>query len=144
MIIEAIAKDIDEILIIEEKLFSSPWSRENFNIELHKEISLFYVLKIDFTVVGYIVAYNLGIEAEIANIAVSTKFQGKGYASQLLDVVFLQLENKTDIFLEVSTKNSVAIFLYKKFGFKEVAIRKNYYGIGNDAMVMKLIISRGV
>jgi hypothetical protein len=37
----------------------------------------------------------------------------------------------------VSRINQKAISLYDKFGFKEYAVRKNYYG-ENDAILMKL------
>ena len=44
-------------------------------------------------------------------------------------------ENK-DITLEVNIKNSIAIKLYKNFGFEEKAIRKGYYN-GIDGILME-------
>ena len=41
--------------------------------------------------------------------------------------------------LEVNKENTYAIKLYKKVGFKEVAIRKNYYD-GVDGILMELIL----
>ena len=42
-----------------------------------------------------------------------------------------------EVFLEVRVSNDVARELYKKFGFREAFIRKNYYG-DEDAIVMIL------
>ena len=41
-----------------------------------------------------------------------------------------------DITLEVKIDNVPAISIYKKFGFKKVAIRKNYYN-GTDGILME-------
>lgn len=143
MITKACVEDIDDVLKIENVLFRSPWTKALFEAELKKETSVFYVLKIEKSLAGYIVAYNLGVEAEIADIAVHPSFQGCGYGVQLLEAVLEKLNEGVDVFLEVAIDNTVAIGLYEKVGFKNVGIRRDYYGIGNDAMVMKLIISRG-
>ena len=42
------------------------------------------------------------------------------------------------ITLEVNTKNIPAINLYKKYNFKEVGLRKNYYKNCEDALIMTL------
>ena len=40
------------------------------------------------------------------------------------------------IFLEVNQKNLNAIKLYKKNDFEEISVRKNYYGLNEDALIM--------
>jgi len=48
----------------------------------------------------------------------------------------LNLLDKT-VFLEVRENNFSAISLYKKIGFKEINIRKNYYkDTGENALIM--------
>jgi len=44
----------------------------------------------------------------------------------------------TSIFLEVRADNAVAIRLYERAGFQDIALRKNYYRDGQDAHVLKL------
>jgi ribosomal-protein-alanine N-acetyltransferase len=39
--------------------------------------------------------------------------------------------------LEVGTENTRAIALYEKLGYQTIATRKNYYGQGLDAFVMR-------
>ena len=63
-----------------------------------------------------------------------------GIATSLLNhLVETSLSNNMkEIWLEVSTKNTPAINLYKKFGFEVMGIRKNYYQkLGEDAYNMK-------
>ena len=43
----------------------------------------------------------------------------------------------TAVILEVRPSNVGALALYKQFGFVEVGRRKNYYGNGEDALVLK-------
>ena len=51
----------------------------------------------------------------------------------------LKKQKCVNITLEVNKENTYAIKLYKKVGFKEVAIRKNYYD-GVDGILMELIL----
>jgi ribosomal protein S18 acetylase RimI-like enzyme len=41
--------------------------------------------------------------------------------------------------LEVRRSNLGARRLYRKFGFEERRLRRNYYGPGEDALVMELV-----
>ena len=59
------------------------------------------------------------------------------YSHDLMDYLIKYGENKNikNITLEVSTRNNIAINLYKTYGFTKVAIRKNYYN-GIDGLLM--------
>jgi ribosomal-protein-alanine N-acetyltransferase len=48
-----------------------------------------------------------------------------------------QSKEASAMMLEVGVENSGAIALYKKLGYKTIATRKNYYGQGLDAFVMR-------
>ncbi|HEY4707910.1 MAG TPA: ribosomal protein S18-alanine N-acetyltransferase, partial [Thermodesulfobacteriota bacterium] len=78
-------------------------------------------------------------EAHILNIAVDPKFRGRGLATRLLSMMLQIMKRKMvyEIFLEVRVSNDAARELYRKFGFREAFIRKNYYG-DEDAIVMIL------
>ena len=70
---------------------------------------------------------------ELEYIWVSFEHRKKGIASKLMDKM---LEEKVNnITLEVRTTNEGAINLYKKYNFKVVSTRKNYYG-NEDAYLM--------
>ena len=57
----------------------------------------------------------------------------------LEELINLAKERKLkDITLEVNVNNIPAINLYKKYNFKEVGLRKNYYNNSEDAIIMTL------
>ena len=51
-------------------------------------------------------------------------------------------ENARFVTLEVRRSNVAARSLYRKLNFEERRLRKNYYGLGDDAIVMELQLDR--
>lgn len=137
MIRKAQISDLEEILRIENENFETPWSLESFLSELSASYSTCYVYEENFKVIGYIVLYIILNEIEIANISVDKNFQGKRVGFKLLDFVLKKYRGFI-FFLEVRVDNFRAIKLYEKFGFKRIGLRKDYYGQGKDAILMKL------
>lgn len=84
-------------------------------------------------IIGIIIYEYIYDRIEIDYIVVDSKYRRKGIASKLLEYV-ISLDS-ANITLEVNVDNFSAINLYKKYGFEEVSIRKNYYG-NNDAYLM--------
>ena len=70
---------------------------------------------------------------ELEYIWTSFEHRKKGIASKLMDKMIEEKVN--NITLEVRTTNEGAINLYKKYNFKVVSTRKNYYG-NEDAYLM--------
>ena len=93
-----------------------------------------YIAYIDDTLIGYIYYSKIYDRLEINNILVAESRRREGIASKLFDYL-LEKEN-LPITLEVDETNNKAINLYKKIGFKEVSIRKNYYG-KHDGILME-------
>lgn len=89
-------------------------------------------------ILGYITYLDIYDRFEISNIYVLREFRGNGIASKMLQFVIDEGLNKkiNNITLEVNSKNTNAIALYHKYGFKEVAIRSGYYS-GTDGILMK-------
>lgn len=86
---------------------------------------------------GYAVFYDTFDSTDLFEIAVLKKKQGKGYGNALLKYtadIFCKSGRK--IFLEVNENNEKAIKLYKKNGFEEISVRKNYYGNNQNAVIM--------
>ena len=77
--------------------------------------------------------------AEIMNIVVRKKYRRNGIGEKLLqELINLSMKkNLENIELEVNSNNKPAINLYKKFGFKEVGLRKKYYNNVDDAILMQ-------
>ena len=94
-----------------------------------------YLLEIeDNKIVAYLYYSDIYDRAEINQIEVDVFHRNCGKASKLLKKM-MELVDKS-ITLEVKHDNSVAIHIYKKFGFKEKAIRKGYYQ-GIDGILME-------
>lgn len=75
---------------------------------------------------------------EIDSIEVELSHRNRQIGSKLMGrLIAIAIENRVvNITLEVRVSNEVAIHLYKKFGFREVALRKYYYG-DEDAILME-------
>ncbi|UQD50865.1 ribosomal-protein-alanine N-acetyltransferase [Bacillus methanolicus] len=133
-------KDIDQVLQIEHASFTLPWSREAFYNELTKnQFAVYIVLEDHEKVVGYCGMWVVVDEAHITNIALLPEYRGKKLGEALLRKVMeiaREYGAKT-MTLEVRVTNYVAQSLYRKLGFQNGAIRKNYYTDNQeDALVM--------
>ena len=78
-------------------------------------------------------------EGELYRIAVSPENRGKGIGERLLHEFVEECHERgtVKLFLEVRSKNVPARRLYEKTGFKEISVRKGYYG-DDDAVIYSL------
>ena len=86
-------------------------------------------------IIGIISYSNIYERGEINYIVVSDKNLREGIGSKLLEYALADMNDCQSISLEVAEDNTPAIKLYSKYGFKKVAIRKNYYE-NKDAYLM--------
>ena len=140
--IDIMPMTLDDFYAI-ENIFSSDfdafWNANILKEELQSNSSKFLVAKFKNEVIGFAGFKILVDEADIMNIAVKQSYRCNGVGSLLLKSL-IDLFNSFHLHslnLEVNEKNIVAIKLYKKFGFKEVSIRKNYYPDNSNAIIMK-------
>ena len=133
-------EDIQAVVEIEKKCFSSPWSEKSFQDSISREDTIFLVCE-EGSITGYIGMYISFDEASITNVAVSPEFRKRGYGERLVAEAKLAAKeaNAENIFLEVRVSNEPAISLYKKMGFEELGIRKKFYEHPvEDAIIMKV------
>lgn len=132
--------DILQIVSIAQESFTLPWSIKSFLSESENHQSIFRVAEIDNEIIGYIVVKVILDEAEILSLATKPSFRRKGVALALLKDTIFKLKDIAKIcYLEVRISNIEAINLYRKFGFKEYGVRKNYYiAPEEDALLMKI------
>ena len=121
--------DVPRVAALEEKLFSSPWSEKAFEEELENNPYSHYVVYEEQGVIGYLGLWVVDTTIQITSLGVDPAHQRKGIARQLLTymVEYAQSNGISLITLEVRPSNQAAKALYASFGFKTVAIRKNYY-----------------
>jgi len=139
---KATIEDVDAILEIEESSFPTPWSKEAFIGELtQNDFAQYFIIEYNHHIVGYVGMWLILDEAHITNIAILPQARGLKLGEFLMRYVMniAQLVGATGMTLEVRVSNNIAIALYKKLGFEQHGIRKNYYndhGKKEDAMIM--------
>jgi len=130
-------KDISTVYKIECLLFSDPWPKKSFKIEIRqKNISYPFIVEEKNEIVGYIICWYYLDELHIGNIAVIPDRQRQGIGKFMLDKVIKYFTDYNKAFLEVRESNKKAINLYMTCGFDAIYRRKAYYPNGEDALVM--------
>ena len=133
-------EDVKKVAQIEMECFSLPWSEASFEDSLAREDTVFLVCE-EEEVVGYIGMYLSFEEGEITNVAVTSSYRKKGCGNLLIEAIKEEARTRDAecILLEVRVSNAPAISLYKKHGFEEIGIRKNFYEHPTeDAIIMKV------
>ena len=97
------------------------------------------IVLVDPEIRGVILGLCMGSEAEITDVAVSTRFRraglGRALVRAFIDVI--QRRASESVFLEVRPSNVAALALYDGEGFSSVGRRPRYYGDGEDALVLR-------
>ena len=121
--------DIPAIRQLEKECFSAPWTDKQIEFEICNENSFFVAAFSGGELCGYGSFKYAADTAYINNIAVGKEFRRQGLASDLLGVFFrfAQAQNLAFLTLEVRDSNLAARNLYRKFGFRDVGRRRNYY-----------------
>lgn len=142
MIVESMKEsDLAKVVQIEELLFSLPWTREGFLSGMRQENSIFLVAKNDEEVIGYLGMYCSFDEGEITNVGVDPLQWNRGIGRILVRTALEKAKDNgiENLILEVRKSNEHAINLYKKTGFEEIGIRKDFYEMPReDGIVMKM------
>ena len=121
--------EIPSALSIEEQNSDYPWSHGQFITSIENSNNLCYCLSLDGQMIGYLIAMLALDSADILNIGIEPDFKRQGHGTALLNHLIEELKKRyiAAILLEVRAGNKSAIQFYKKQGFKEISVRKNYY-----------------
>lgn len=132
--------DVDQVAMLEEKNFSTPWHRESFVEILNNPAALYMVALEGDRIVGTCGIITAVGEGDICNVVTDEEFRGKGVAYKLVKTVMEEAAKQldvTDYTLEVRVGNRAAIALYEKLGFVSEGIRPKFYEKPvEDAMIM--------
>ena len=140
------AFDLPVFASLDKELFPySPWSASQYKEEFSSPTRHF-VAALDEAqnIVGYAGVFAPGgAEADILTVGVVPLHRGKGIAKALMALItdWADEQGSTAMMLEVKTDNSEAIGLYESLGYSTLNIRKDYFGAGLDAQVMRLELS---
>jgi ribosomal-protein-alanine N-acetyltransferase len=136
--------DLPAVLEIERRSFAQPWSRAFFEKELSTPFARMVVAVEEAAgrsmIVGYTCRWRVTDEVHLLNVAVHPERRGRGTGRALVEAVIEESRaaRARVVFLEVRAGNVVARRLYRHLGFKDLGVRRAYYGPGQDAIVMEL------
>jgi len=77
---------------------------------------------------------------ELAKMAVTTKFQGKGISKLLIEKCLEQAKiwSAKKVYLQSSSKLTTALLLYEKYGFRHVPVINTHYDTADVMMELEL------
>ena len=143
---EANAFDLPVSVSLDKELFPySPWSASQYKEEFSAPTRHF-VVAIDESqdIIGYAGVFAPGqAEADILTVGVVPEHRGKGIAKALMALItdWAKAQGSIAMMLEVKIDNPEAIGLYESLGYSKLNVRKDYFGAGLDAQVMRLELS---
>lgn len=126
---EMTVDDLDQVMEIENSLFSVPWTKEGYFTFLTRENSLFLVVEEKERILGYCGVLRVLDEGDVLNVAVAADRQREGIGHFLMEsLVRLTKDLGVNILhLEVRSSNETALRLYERVGFHKDGVRKGYY-----------------
>jgi ribosomal-protein-alanine N-acetyltransferase len=130
--------DLGAVAAIEASSATLPWSREVFAHELGVPFSSALVAEAGGAVVGYVVWWRVADEMHLLTLAVEPPFRRSGIGRALLTAVVEdgRRAGAERVALEVAAENAAGLALYEAAGFTAVGRRRDYYGVGRDAILM--------
>jgi ribosomal-protein-alanine N-acetyltransferase len=143
---QANAFDLPVFASLDKELFPySPWSASQYKEEFSSPTRHFVVAVDEAqSIIGYAGVFAPGgAEADVLTVGVIPSHRGKGVARDLMALMtdWATQQGSTAMMLEVKVDNLEAIGLYESLGYSKLNIRKDYFGAGLDALVMRLELS---
>lgn len=139
---EICEQDLAQIAELEQEIFSDAWSIRGVTDTFRQSGAVIFGVWEEEELAGYAVLYFVLDEGEIPRIAVKESFRRRGAAGMLFQKIrsFCVEKGIRNLFLEVRESNAPALTFYRKCGFKESGIRKNFYtNPSEDAILMEYV-----
>ena len=138
--------DLPVFVSLDKELFPySPWSASQYKEEFSAPTRHFVVaLDDEQSIIGYAGVFAPGgAEADVLTVGVVPNHRGKGIARHLMALItdWAREQGSTAMMLEVKVDNQDAIGLYESLGYSKLNTRKDYFGPGLHALVMRLELS---
>lgn len=134
-------KDIREMVLIERRCFSVPWSEADFKAAINLPNVRCYVALMQGQIAGFLIYQVFDKYFVICNLAVDMEFRRNGIGTLLMKEVNKQVgTNKVkDLEVIVNERSADAQLFFKSLGFQWVKTLHGFYQhSGDDAYTMKL------
>ena len=129
--------DLPQVVAIERRAFTTPWSLAMFVLELSKPSGVCLAAVVETELAGYIVCSRYDTVWHVMNVAVDPDRRRRGIASALIAALLDRIGDDAQVTLEVRRSNTGALALYERFGFRSAGVRPRYYADnGEDAVIM--------
>jgi ribosomal-protein-alanine N-acetyltransferase len=129
--------DLPQVVAIERRAFTTPWSLAMFVLELSKPSGICLAAMVENELAGYMVCSRYDTVWHVMNIAVEPERRRRGIGSALIVALLDRVGADARITLEVRRSNTGAVALYERFGFRSAGVRRRYYADnGEDAVIM--------
>jgi ribosomal-protein-alanine N-acetyltransferase len=129
--------DLSQVISLERRAFTSPWSLSMFVLELTKPSGIHLAAVEDSQIRGYLICARYEEAYHVMTLAVDPDHQRRGIASELLNAMIERAGSDANYTLEARASNTGAIALYERYGFRAVGTRPRYYSDnGEDAIIM--------
>lgn len=135
-----IRRDMPEVLAIEDRCYSHPWSEEEFIRCLRQCNCIGMVAELGDKVVGYVIYELHKNRLHVMNFAVDTGARRCGIGTAMVNNLTkkLSFERRNRVMLEVRETNLEAQLFFKSCGFKAISVLRNFYDSTNeDAYLMQ-------
>nr|WP_315597007.1 ribosomal protein S18-alanine N-acetyltransferase [uncultured Cupriavidus sp.] len=139
------ALDLQAVAEIEQRAYSHPWTRGNFENSLKAGHFGLTLRDPSAALVGYAMLMPVVDEMHLLNITVEPLLQRRGYGRLMLAIALAtsHAHRLHTMLLEVRPSNLGALALYVEAGFAEIGRRKGYYpatALGReDALVLRRV-----
>jgi ribosomal-protein-alanine N-acetyltransferase len=129
--------DLPQVVAIERRAFTSPWSLAMFVLELSKPSGICLAAEVEHELAGYLICSRYDTVWHVMNVAVDPTLRRRRIATTLLEALIARVGRDAQLTLEVRRSNAGALELYEAFGFRAAGVRRRYYqDNGEDALVM--------
>ena len=135
--------DVEVIMALEQGAIAHPWPEEDLRRLISDDDKFALVMEGEDGIEGYIGVSVVVGEASVGNLVVRADQRGRGLGTKLVGALIEELRSQDAevIFLEVEDTNAPAIAVYTRCGFTEYNRRRDYYGSGRDAILMKRAVA---
>ena len=136
--------DLPQVIAIERRAFTTPWSLAMFVLELSKQTSVCLAAvqtdpahSDDGPLLGYLICARYDTVWHLMNVAVDPVHRRAGVGWGMLTEMIERAGPQEPYTLEVRESNASAIRLYERLHFRTAGKRPRYYrDNGEDALIM--------